>query len=268
MGDPQLRWLDQAWLFGLVLIAAVTLFLLVRRQGSQLVAWLEKRLPARLPPRALVLFVLALGVAGIFVALLEDVWSRETSEFDRSVSLAIHGLDSPSIHFTMRLFTAIGSLPVVIAVLALAIISGVRRGEHRAAHCLLAVSVASEVFNWVLKHLVARPRPTLFEEIATLHTYSFPSGHAMTGAAVYGMIGVVLAREYPRFRRQLAVAVPILVILIGVSRIFLGVHWPTDVLAGWAAGTALLLVGFAALVLPAKGRPRPAGIRNGSGDHG
>jgi len=256
-GDLQLQWLGHAWLFVLVLIAAVTLLLLLRRHASQLVAWLEKRLPARLPPRALVLFLLALGVAGIFAALLEDVWNRETSDFDRSVSLAIHGLDSSFIHFTMRLLTAIGSLPVVIAVLALVIVSAVRRGDRRAVYSLLVVSVASEVLNWMLKHLVARPRPTLFEEIATLHTYSFPSGHAMTGAAVYGMIGVVLAREYPRFRRPLAVAVPTLVILIGVSRIFLGVHWPTDVLAGWAAGMALMLVGFAALVLPAKGRRAP-----------
>lgn len=262
----QLHWLGRARLFGLVPIATVALFLLLRRHALQLVAWLEKRLPARLPPRALVLFVLALGAAGIFAEIAEDVWNRETSEFDRSLSLAVHGLDSPLIDFTMRLFTTIGSLKVVTVVLALVIVSAFRRGERREAYSLLAVFVASEILNWVFKHLVGRPRPTLFEEIATLHTYSFPSGHAMTGTAVYGMIGVVVAREHPRIRRPLAVAVPALVILIGISRVFLGVHWPTDVLAGWAAGMTLMLVGFAALALPAQARQRPAGLGKDPGD--
>ena len=250
-----------AALFGLVLIAAVVLFLLLRRQAPQLVAWLGKRLPTRSPPRALILLVMTFGAAGIFAEITEDVWNRETSEFDRSLSLAIHELDSPSMDFTMELFTTIGSLKVVIVVLVLIVVEAIRRRDRRAAYSLLGVFLASETFNWVLKHLVGRPRPTLFDEIATLHTYSFPSGHAMTGAAVYGMIGVVLAREHPRLRWPLAVAVPALVILIGVSRVFLGVHWPTDVLAGWAAGMTLMLVGFAALVLPPQARPSPAGLR-------
>lgn len=262
MGDSHAHWPGRAALFGLLLIAAVTLFLLLRRHASQLVEWLGKRLPARFPPRALVLLVLTLGAAGIFAKIAEDVWNRETSEFDRSLSVAIHGLESPFMNFTMRLFTTIGSLKVVIVVLVPIVVEAIRRRDRRAAYSLLGVAVASEILNWVLKHLVGRPRPTLFEEIVTLHTYSFPSGHAMTGAAVYGMIGVVLAREHPRLRWPLAIAVPTLVVLIGFSRIFLGVHWPTDVLAGWAAGMTLMLLGFAALVLPAQARPRPAGLNH------
>jgi membrane-associated phospholipid phosphatase len=255
--DLQLDWWGRGWLFGVVLIAAVALFLLLRRHASQLVASLEKRLPTRFPPRALILLVLALGAAGTFAEIAEDVWNRETSEFDRSLSIAIHQHHSPFMDFAMRLFTTIGSLKVVVVVLALVIVSTVRRGDRRAAYSLLAVFLGSEVLNWVLKSLVGRSRPDLFHEIATLHTYSFPSGHAMTGAAVYGMIGAVLAREHPRLRWPLAVAIPTLIFLIGVSRIFLGVHWPTDVLAGWAAGMTLMLVGFAALVLPAHARPHP-----------
>jgi membrane-associated phospholipid phosphatase len=263
--DLPLHWLGRARLFGLVLIAAVTLLLLLRRHASQLVSWLEERLPARFPPRALILLVLALGAAGTFAEITEDVWNRETSEFDRSLSLAVHGLDSPFMDFTMRLFTTLGSLKVVIVVLALVVVSVVRRGDRRAAYSLLAVFLASEALNWVLKNLVGRSRPDLFHEIATLHTYSFPSGHAMSGAAVYGMIGVVLAREHPRLRWPLAFAIPALVVLIGVSRIFLGAHWPTDVIAGWAAGATLMLVGFAALVLPAPSRSRPATLSKDPG---
>jgi undecaprenyl-diphosphatase len=254
--DLQFGWWGQAWIFGIVLIAAIALFLLLRRRAAQLVAWLEGRLPASFPPRALILCVLALGAAGTFAAIAEDVWNRETSEFDRSLSLAIQRFHSPSMSFAMRLFTTIGSLKVVIVVLLLVVAAAVRRGDRRAAYALLGVFLASEAFNWALKNLVGRARPDLLHEIATLHTYSFPSGHAMTGAAVYGMIGVVLARVHPRLRSPLAVAVPALIVLIGVSRVFLGAHWPTDVLAGWAAGVTLMLVGFAALALPAHARPR------------
>jgi undecaprenyl-diphosphatase len=255
------HWLGRAAVFGLVLIAAAALFLLLRRHASQLVGWLGKRLPARFPPRVLILLVLTLGAAGTFAEIAEDVWNRETSEFDRSVSLAIHGLHSPFMDFTMRLFTTIGSLKVLIVLLVPVVVDAIQRRDRRAAYALLGVFAASEILNWVIKHLVARARPNLFEEIATLHTYSFPSGHAMTGAAVYGMIGVVLAREHPRLRWTSAMAVPALVFLIGVSRIYLGVHWPTDVLAGWAAGMTILLVAFAALVLPAQARSRSAGSR-------
>jgi undecaprenyl-diphosphatase len=255
--DLQLHGWGRARLFAAVLVAALALFLLLRRHASQVVAWLGRRLPRGLPPRALILVVLALGAAGTFAEIAEDVWNRETSEFDRSLSIAIHHLRSPFTDVAMRFFTTIGSLKVVVVVLALVIVVAIRRGDRRAAYALLAVFFACEALNWALKSLVARPRPDLFHEIAALHTYSFPSGHAMTAAAVYGMIGVVLAKEYPRLRWPLAVAVPALVVLIGVSRVFLGVHWPTDVLAGWAAGMTLMLVGFAALVLPARARPRP-----------
>jgi undecaprenyl-diphosphatase len=267
-GAPHQHWLDRAVVFGLVLITAVALFLLLRRRAAQLVAWLAKRLPAGFPPRVLVLAVLTLGAAGTFAEIAEDVWNRETSEFDRSVSLAIHDLRSPFVDFMMRLFTTIGSLKVVIVALVLVIVDAIQRRDRRGVYSLLGVFVASEILNWVLKHLVARPRPNLFEEIAALHTYSFPSGHAMTGAAVYGMIGVVLAREHPRLRWTSAVAAPALVFLIGISRIYLGVHWPTDVLAGWAAGMTLLLVGFAALVLPARARSRAAGSKKDRRDGG
>lgn len=246
------HWAGRTAFFAVLLAAVVWLFVLLRRHTAQLVDGLQRRLPASVSPRAVIVSLLALAAAVVFVSIAEEVLDKETSAFDRSVSLAIHRLDSPFMDFTMRLFTTVGSIKIVVLPLAVVFIATLRRRDTRAAWSLVAVFAASETINWVLKHLVARARPSLFEEIATLHTYSFPSGHAMTGAAVYGMIGVVLAREYPRWRRTLTVAVPALVFLIGLSRIFLGVHWPTDVLAGWAAGMTLLLVGTAVLVLPAR----------------
>lgn len=241
-------------LFALVLLLAIGAFVLLRRNAGRMVGWLEARLPPAFPPRALIVSALGVAAAVAFAAIAEEVVEKETSAFDRTVSLAVHGLDSPFMDFTMRLFTTIGSLKVVVVALVLTLVDTLRRRDARATWSLIAAFAAAEGINFVLKNLVGRARPTLFEEIATLHTYSFPSGHAMTGTAVYGMIGVVLARAYPPVRTALAFAVPILVFLIGLSRVFLGVHWPTDVLAGWAAGMTLLLLGVAVLVLPPHGR--------------
>ncbi|HEY6050482.1 MAG TPA: phosphatase PAP2 family protein, partial [Thermoanaerobaculia bacterium] len=204
------------------------------------------------------------AAAGVFGKIFEDVWDHESSSFDRSVALALHSLDSPFMDFSMRLFTFIGSLKVVVIVLAAATVDALRRRDRRAVFALLSVFAAEEAMNFVLKHLVERPRPTLFEEIATLHTYSFPSGHAMTTAAVYGIVGVVVAREHPRLRLAISFAVPAIVFLVGLSRVFLGVHWPTDVLAGWAAGAILMLIGCAVFLLPRRGGQ----LRTATGDAG
>jgi membrane-associated phospholipid phosphatase len=205
--------------------------------------------PAAVRVVVVVVFLLIVAAVGVFAVVFDLVRESRGSSFDRSVALAVHSLDSPFMDTAMRFFSFVGSLKVVAVVLAATALDAFMRRDRRAAFWLLAVFASEEGMNWLLKHLVERPRPTLFEEIATLHTYSFPSGHAMTSAAVYGIIGVVLAREHPRWRRPLAFAVPALVLSVGLSRVFLGVHWPTDVIAGWAAGTTLMLIGCGALLL-------------------
>jgi undecaprenyl-diphosphatase len=109
---------------------------------------------------------------------------------------------------------------------------------------LLGVIAVNEGLNFGLKHLFGRLRPNLFEEIATLHSYSFPSGHAMAAAAIYGMIAVVIARLAPSLRLSVGPVAVALALLIGLSRIYLGVHWITDVLAGYAAGATILFGGI------------------------
>ena len=235
--------------FALLLLAAVVVFILLRRKAAEIVGWLEKHLPPGFPARTLVISALALAAAGAFTAVAGEVVEHETSAFDLSVGAAIHGLASPAMDFTMRLLTAMGSPEVIVVAVALALFDTSRRRDRRATWSLAAVSTAAGVFNWLLKTLIGRARPAPFGELSALHSYSFPSGHAMTATAIYGMIGVVLAREHPQWRTALAIAIPTLVVLIGLSRIYLGVHWPTDVIAGWAAGMTLVLVGLAVLVL-------------------
>ncbi len=203
---------------------------------------LQKAEPGRLE-RLRWALVPAVGLAllGVFAKIASEVQERETTAVDRAVSLALHRLDSPLLDAVMRGITFLGSFPAVAAVVVAAAIWRVRSRDRRSAVTLILVAVVTELMNFALKHTFQRPRPSLFHEIATLHSYSFPSGHAMGSAAVYGSVAAVLARAYPAHLRAMLAGACVLVLLIGLSRVYLGVHWITDVVAGWAAGAFIAL---------------------------
>jgi len=186
---------------------------------------------------------LSLLSLGIFAKIASEVQEQETSSMDRAVSFAFRRLDSPVMDAIMRLFTALGSFPVIAAVVALVALWRVRRSDKRGAVMLIAVAGATELLNLLLKEAFQRARPSLFREVATLHSYSFPSGHAMASAAVYGAVAVLIGRADPAHARRYHLGAAVLVLLIGMSRVYLGVHWFTDVLAGFAAGLFVLLAG-------------------------
>jgi undecaprenyl-diphosphatase len=106
---------------------------------------------------------------------------------------------------------------------------------------LLAVSVGGgTLLSTLLKLGFDRPRPDLVAHLVDVRTLSFPSGHAMLSAVTYLTIGVLVARVSPKRRIKVYVTAVALVLTlaIGLSRVYLGVHWPTDVLAGWSIGAA------------------------------
>jgi len=191
-----------------------------------------------------------LAALGAFARIAREVQERETTAVDRAVSLLLHRLDSPLMDALMLGFTFLGSFPAVAAVVVAAAIWRVRSSDRRSAVALVLVAAVTELLNLALKEFFQRPRPSLFQEIATLHSYSFPSGHAMASAAVYGSVATVLARAYPARRRAILLGACTLVLLIGLSRVYLGVHWITDVLAGWAAGAFIALAAALAAAWP------------------
>lgn len=254
------RWVGHAGLLLAALLAIGAAFLALRNRGW-ISARIDRHLPVGLDKRRAALGLVALGGAALFVKIAEDVVTHESTAFDRAASLFVHRFDTPALDAIMRAFTAIGSFPVVAAVAVAVLAWCWRRGDRRALVALLAVIAADEALNLYLKTLFERSRPDLFVEIATLHSYSFPSGHAMAAASIYGMIAAVAARLAPRWQMPLAVGTFALIVLIGLSRIYLGVHWVTDVLAGYAAGATLLFGGMLWLELsPLKDRSahRPA----------
>jgi len=237
------QWVGHAGLFlaGLLVVGIAALLL---RRRTWLNNKLDKYLPAALDKRLAALGLFTLGSAALFARIADEVTDHESTSFDRAVSLTVHGFDTPALDVVMRLFTFIGSFPVVTAVTLAVLTWCWRRGDRPALTGLLGVIFVNEALNFALKDAFARPRPDLFQEIATLHSYSFPSGHAMAATAIYGMSAVVIGRLVPPWRVWIGAASIVLAFLIGLSRIYLGVHWVTDVLAGYAGGASILFAGM------------------------
>ena len=136
----------------------------------------------------------------------------------------------------------IGSNVVLIPVIALLAWLALRRRHYEAAIVLVVDAAAVMIGNIALKHVFARERPHLFDKLAIPTDYSFPSGHSMSAVGVWGVIAAVLIKLYPRHRTAVIATVIPLILSIGLSRIYFGVHWPFDVIGGFLAGTPPLVV--------------------------
>ena len=139
--------------------------------------------------------------------------------------------------------TALGSAPVVL--LAVLVGAGLLMARHatRQLKALLGVSVLTEALNLLLKSLIHRQRPHLWAGLWSLTDYSFPSGHSMAAMAIYGLLAYLLSLYYPREAWLIKLGAAGLILAIGASRMLMGVHWPTDVLGGYAAGACVLCAG-------------------------
>lgn len=205
-----------------------------------------------LPPRTLALFGAAIVASIGFAILAAEVRAGALDRLDRAVELAIHRLDARPSDAAMEAASLIGSnrvlLPAVAAVIALAI-----RMRRRAVAILLMIDTIAVIAAYgALKLMFSRERPRLFDKIALPTGYSFPSGHAMSALGIYGVIAAALIALHPRARRPVIAAAIALIALIGLSRIYLGVHWPSDVIGGFLAGVPPLVVSVHLLHHPAR----------------
>lgn len=185
------------------------------------------------------LIVAAAGTA-IFVELAEHVRSGSTQAFDESVMRWVDAHHSPALDAVMLEITALGTGTVVLMVVAVAALFLVLTQHKYPAMLLLASSFGGLVLNLVLKLGFNRPRPSVV--VAAVHTFSssFPSGHAMSSAIVYSTVAYLAARLHRHVwaRWLVMTSAMILIALISFSRIYLGVHYPSDVVAGVAIGLA------------------------------
>ena len=192
--------------------------------------------------RTVLLFVGAVVASIVFVIIARELKSPALDDFDKQIELGVHKLDSLPADLIAAAATFIGSntviVPLVIALVALA----AYRKQRVAAVVLAFDAIAVILSNQYLKTVFARPRPKLFEKISLPSDYSFPSGHSMSAVGVWGVIAAVLIALFPAWRRTIIIGACILIPLIGLSRIYFGVHWPFDVLGGFLGGTPALIV--------------------------
>ncbi|MEG5058294.1 phosphatase PAP2 family protein [Microcoleus sp. A2-C5] len=176
-----------------------------------------------------------------FATIAEEVLEKETYAFDKSILLYLRSLHTPVRDRLMLGLTFLGEPNLLLMLsVSLGIILWVRK--HRSEATTIAVTgVGGLGLNLLLKQLFARDRPQLWERTVDVKFYSFPSGHAMISMIIYGLLGYLLGSRFPKQRWLIYSLTVVLIAAIGLSRLYLGVHWPTDVIAGYIAGFIWLL---------------------------
>jgi membrane-associated phospholipid phosphatase len=159
---------------------------------------------------------------------------------DKSILLAIQKLHTPLLDRMILGITFLGDPIVLLLICSGLIVGSPYYKSYREATTLSIAAVGAIALNCWLKMLFGRARPALWNRIINVGQHSFPSGHAMVSIVIYGFIGYILAKQFPQWRRQIFALTFILIVAIGFSRLYLGVHWPTDVAAGYASGLVWL----------------------------
>ena len=201
--------------------------------------------------RSILLWLLAVAAGlWIFLAIASEVKDGDSNSFDRRILLSMRSpgdlapLGPPAFVEAVRDVTALGST-VVLGLLTLATATFLALdGKPGRAGFLIASITLGDSLSTLLKDIFNRPRPEIVPHAAYASNSSFPSGHSMTAALTYFTLAALLAgyHERRRIKAFLLLTAALLVLLIGLSRVYLGVHWPTDVLAGWTAGTLWALL--------------------------
>jgi len=195
--------------------------------------------------------VLILALIWVFAVLAGKVMEGDTRQFDEWVLSALRQEADPGrvkgpwwLQAGAEDLTALGS-PTVLGLTVLAVTGYLfLHGLYRNGLFIFSASVGGWVLNWLLKAAFERTRPDIVPHLREVMSSSFPSGHALTSAAVYLTLGALLMRiAEGRLAKYYCIAIAMfLTFLVGSSRVFLGVHYPTDVIAGWLIGMTWALL--------------------------
>ena len=212
-------------------------------------------------PARLLVPVIALGGVGVVGLLALAISAGLTDGFDRSLTDAIRSDRLAGLLAPLRWITELGSTGAVTVVAAVTLLVWVLIGPwiHGLAGAL-TIGLAS-VGVEVVKAAIGRARPGVIEPVIVERGFSFPSGHATLSMVAYGVLAVLLIRSrLPRgIRIAIVVGLAVVVILVGISRIWLGVHYPSDVIGGWTAG-AVVVLAFALVTREVSREPAAAAV--------
>jgi len=195
--------------------------------------------------------LIGLGVAimsfTVFIEITEEMLEQESDAIDEYLLLLVQQFHYPWLTQIMIAVTFLGQPWVLFVLCLLVVIALAYYQQHLEAWSVMIAAGGVGIINALLKLLFARERPQLWEHAVTVHSYSFPSGHAMGSLVVYGMLGYLLWYYGRRWRWLSLSFIGFLILAIGLSRLYLGVHWPTDVAAGYIAGLVWLIASILSL---------------------
>ena len=217
--------------------------------------------PGRVVANAPAIPLLIVAGIAVVVGLAALVSADLTTAFDRAL---IDALRSPVLggpFAPLRAITELGSTGAVIAVAAIAFAFAFAIGPWKHGLIAAITILLAAIANTSLKIAIGRERPDLLEPLIVERGFSFPSGHSALGMVAYGVLAVLVSRSRmpAPWRTATIIALGVLVGLIGISRVWLGVHYPTDVIAGWAAGGVIVLA-YAGLTRQVSPEPAAAAV--------
>jgi len=202
-----------------------------------------KTMAERLGPRMGIGLLAAAIVMVLFAVLASEVLEGETQHFDDAVRMTVYGVASPRATTVLHAITQLGSPLFLLPMTLVASLIFLRRRRIRGAILLTATMVGVSLLNWILKSVFQRPRPLPFFGLTVPASYSFPSGHSLAAFCFYGALAaLVTARLRSTFWSALVWAGAVVIIVaVGFSRLYLGLHYPSDIIGGYATGFVWVL---------------------------
>jgi membrane-associated phospholipid phosphatase len=203
----------------------------------------------RVSPRILSLVVTigALSLAAcllasfVFSVLAQEILEKETFEFDTAILLSIHQWANPVLDQVALTMTALGN-PVFVVTIAISLFVLLLRWKQVWEAKIFGLAcIGTVILDKGLKLFFARPRPQLWTRLIAEPSYSFPSGHALGSMVLYGFLAYILSSKFPRASGWIYGIAAGLIAAIGMSRLYLGVHWVTDIMAGFSVGFVWLM---------------------------
>jgi membrane-associated phospholipid phosphatase len=189
--------------------------------------------------------ITTVGIVGLTTCLLiiyfvaqisDEVLEQEAFAFDRTILLWIHSFASPTLDRIMQFITSFNNPDLVSIVAGVALILLLWKRCYSEAKIFAIDCAGGVILSYGLKSVFGKIRPNLWQSAIEEVSFSYPSGHALGSTVLYGFLAYLFATRFPQFSGLIYLLAVILIGAIGLSRLYLGVHWPTDILGGYGIG--------------------------------
>jgi undecaprenyl-diphosphatase len=177
----------------------------------------------------------------IVILLFEQVLQGKSFAFDKSLLIEIYTFSNPQLDLLMLAITYLGNPSSIVTLFLLSFLLLWWKNDYLEAKIFMLASLGALFLNVGLKLFFTKNRPQLWDQLIIEKSFSFPSGHAIGSMVLYGFLGYLLANRYPKLAVLIYGLTTILILSIGFSRLYLGVHWPTDIIGGYAIGFLWLM---------------------------